>query len=294
MKSEDVRDHKRVFIERIKENSGKFTPSDHRIAEYLILSYPGSLLQNASEIASKIGINIATVSRFFPKIGYKSIRDARAIIKNDIDFIENSPLDRFQQRKNGLNSESRVIKETLERDYQNIKTTFDGITDDDVKVFSERIIKAESVYIFGGQKPFSLAYYLYIQLNLIRENVYLIQPENITGYFINFKPQDALILFDFRRYFTGNKVAAEFVSEHGGAVYSFTDSPLSPSAKYADLLFTINTRGISIFDSYTAGITLLNIIVTQLINDSEETTRRRQGEFENLYQHFGIFSSLKR
>ena len=294
MKKGETGDHKRIFLERIKENSAKFSPSDHRIAEYLVMSYPGSLLHNASEIASKLGINIATVSRFFPKIGYKSIREARAVIRNDLEFIENSPLDRFQQRKTSLKSESQVIQKTLEMEYQNIKTTFDGINDDDVKRFSGKVIDADSVYILGGQKPFSLAYYLYVQLNLIRENVYLVQPENITGYFINFKPEDALILFDFRRYFTGNKTAAEFVSTHGGTVYSFTDSPLAPSAKFADQLFTISTKGIAIFDSYTAGVALLNIIVAQLIKDTEKTTRRRQRDFEELYQHFGTFSSLKR
>lgn len=285
--------HKRIFLERIKENGEKFTPSDHKIAEYLVMSYPGSLLHNASEIARKLGINIATVSRFFPKIGYKSIREARAIIKNDLEFIENSPLDRFQQQENQSKSGFQVIQKTLEMDYQNIKTTFNGINEDDLKAFVEKVINAESVYIFGGQKPFALAYYLYIQLNLIRENVFLIQPENITGHFINFKPEDVLILFDFRRYFTDNIVAADFVNQNGGEVYSFTDSPLAPSAKYAKLTFTISTNGISIFDSYTACFALLNVLVAQFIKDTEKTTRKRQAAFEDLYQHFDVFSALK-
>ena len=162
-----------------------------------------------------------------------------------------------------------------------------------MNVFIQKIINAGSVYIFGGQKPFALAYYLYIQLNLIRTNVHLIQPENITGYFINFKPEDVLILFDFRRYFTGNKMAADFVRKKGGEVYSFTDSPIAPSSAYAKIIFTISTNGISIFDSYTAGFAVLNAFVAQLIKNTEQTTHKRQADFEELYQHFGTFTSLK-
>ena len=116
---------------------------------------------------------------------------------------------------------------------------------------------------------------------------------NITDCFINFKPGDALILFDFRRYYEGHKKAADFVTKNGGEVYIFTDSPLAPSARYAKTLFILSTRGISIFDSYAAGLILLNALVAQLIKETQTMTRKRQGDFEELYKHFGIFSSLK-
>jgi len=89
-------------------------------------------------------------------------------------------------------------------------------------------------------------------------------------------------------------VAADYVNQNSGEVFSFTDSPLAPSTQYAKLTFTISTNGISIFDSYTAWIALLNALVAQLIKDTEKTTCKRQGAFENLYQHFDIFLSLKR
>jgi len=287
------RDQKKNFLERIKKNANKFTPSDQRIAEYLVQSYPGTLLLNASEIGKKLEINVSTVTRFFPKIGYKSIKDARTNVRNDVEFIANSPLDRFHQQETHTNSGSQIIKKTLELDLQNIKTTFDDISDQDINRFVDRVIQAESVYVFGGQKPFALAYYLYVQLNLVRKNVHLVQAGNITDCFINFKPKDALILFDFRRYYQGHEKAANFINKNGGQVYIFTDSPLAPSAKYADILFILSTRGISIFDSYTAGLILLNALVAQLIEQTKKVTKKRQGDFEELYKHFGIFSSLK-
>lgn len=49
-----------------------------------------------------------------------------------------------------------------------------------------------------------------------------------------------------------------------------TVSPLAPFTKYAKLIFTISTNGISIFDSYTACIALLNVLVAQLVTDTEK------------------------
>ena len=111
-------DHRKMFLNRLKEHGAKFTPSDHKIAEYLVTSYPSSLLHNVSEIAEKLGINIATVSRFFPKIGYQSIREARSLYRKDLEFIANSPLDRFQQQKDHHDSGFQAIQKTLEYDYQ--------------------------------------------------------------------------------------------------------------------------------------------------------------------------------
>ena len=57
--------HGKIFTEKISLHTDKFTPSDHLIADYLLRTYPVGFLQNASELAKELKINVSTVTRFF-------------------------------------------------------------------------------------------------------------------------------------------------------------------------------------------------------------------------------------
>ncbi len=88
-------DPKKQFLDRIVKNQSSLSLTDKKIADYLVHSYPGALLETASEISKKLGVSISTVTRFFPKIGFKSIRDAHRDLKKDFAYLKNSPLEKI-------------------------------------------------------------------------------------------------------------------------------------------------------------------------------------------------------
>lgn len=291
IKNEDPRE--RLF-KRITQNSSKFTPSDQKIADYLLRSYPRSLLKNASEIANQLSINVSTVTRFLPKIGYKNIREAQNEFRGDIDFLVNSPIDRFQQLKDKHIVGNTLFQEVMNLDFQNIQHTFNNINSDDVQNFIDYAGRTtKSVFIFGERKEFVNTYYLYIQLNALRDNVYLVQSNDIPEHLSKVAGGDLLILFDFRRYPRIHQQAAEFVKSINGEVIVFTDSPISPSARFAKSVFIVETKGASAFDSYTAVLTLINALMAQLIKQSTNIVAEKHARLEALFKHFEVYSWQK-
>jgi len=261
------KDHpEKLFAERISRNTDKFTPSDHMIAGYLLRTYPAGFLQTASELAKELKINVSTVTRFFPKIGYQNIKEVTADLRQDILFLINSPLDRFDAfNQNPTN-----------------KSFIDLIGDQSV-----------AVYVLGVRKEFSLSFYFYYQLASLRDSVRLLQPTNLVDQLSRMKPDDLIIVFDFRRYSDVHTKAAQYIKNRGGHVIVFADSPISPVAYLADLLFLTKTEGLSAFDSYTAVIALINVIFVMVIETHSHLFKAKWERIEELYKRFGIFSFQK-
>lgn len=285
---------KERFIARIKRNEAKFSPSDQNIAHYLVDSYPFGMLETSVAMAEKLGVSVATITRFFPKIEFKSIRQAQDTLRMHLDFLKNSPLDRYHQRDEGAATGDDIFDKAWNLDISNVQQTFQGISTEQIESFVNLVSdNRAAIYIIGERKTFALSFYMYVQLHALHPNAIHVKTDQslIADTIVNVKPNDILIVFDFRRYPKVNIKLAEVFRDIGGKIIVITDSALSPSTNLADVLFIVESKGISIFDSYTAGFTLINSLLAKVTQCSGDYVRERYETLEKYYSQFEIFSS---
>lgn len=286
---------KEQFIVRLKRNEGKFSASDRKIADYLVHSYPGGLFQTAVAMSETLGVSVSTITRFFPKIEFESIRQAQETFRKQLDFLKNSPLDRYHQKGLELATGDNLFDQAWDLDVSNIQRTYQGLSQDDIQYLVDLLSskRNSTIYIFGERKTFALSFYMYVQLNAIHPNVVHVTTDQslIADIMLKVRPGDVAIVFDFRRYLKANVKLAEFFKSVGGKVVVIGDSPISFSAKLADIFFLVESKGVSVFDSYTAGFTLINSLLAIITQHNGETVRKRYESLEKLYSHFDIFSS---
>jgi DNA-binding MurR/RpiR family transcriptional regulator len=281
---------KNRLAEKISNGAETFTPSDRLIADYLLRAYPLSLLQNASEIADELNINTTTVTRFFPKIGYRNIREARTDFRQDIQFMVNSPLDRFRTQGQEATGSANSFSKVMEMDWSNIQNTLNVLREETVSTFFELIDDhSKAIYTLGTRKEFSLAYYFFMKVSSFRYDTRILNSANVVDQLANIHSGDILAVFDFRRYSRLHEKACKYVSEAGGKVIVFADSPIAPAANLADCLFLINTSAPSVFDSYTAGMTLINILLFEMVKRHGKDLEEKQARLDSLFEQFGIF-----
>jgi DNA-binding MurR/RpiR family transcriptional regulator len=260
----------------------------------LLQAYPLSLLQNASEIADELDVNTTTVTRFFPKIGYSNIREAITDFRHDFAFMDNSPLDRFHNQGLETTGVADSVSKVMEMDWSNIQNTMSVLSEETVATFFELIEdRSKAIYTLGTRKEFSLAYYFFVQISSFRNDTRLLNPSNLIDQLANIQPGEILIVFDFRRYSRFHETACRYVSEAGGKVIVFADSPIAPAANLADCLFLINTSGPSVFNSYTAGMTLINILLFKMVEMHGRDLEEKQARLDSLYKEFDIFKFLE-
>jgi len=285
---------KNRLADAISANTAKLTPSDRKIADYLLRLFPLGFMQNASEIADELDINTTTVTRFFPKIGYSNIKEARADFRQDIQFMVNSPLDRLRSGNQEPTAAGNRISDAVEQDFANIRNTLSLVKQEMIDTFFKLIDDpVQKIFILGTRKELSLAYYLSIQMSFFRENLVFLSPDSIVHQLADLESGDLLIIFDFRRYSRLHEQAGEFASNSGARIIVFADSPIAPSLSLADCHFLVNTVGPAAFDSYTAGMTLINFIIAQMIEKYEQKLADKQARVDSLNKRFDILKFHK-
>ena len=285
-----MEEQKTQFYQRLTaQTDQRMTPSDQRIIDHLLRTYPNCIMKNASEIAKELKVNVSTVTRFFQKIGYKSIREAQSEFKADFEFIS-SPLDRHRQGMPETDLEN-IYNKAYEADLLNLKNTFAGLRQNDLDELIELLAgKPKKITIVSEKsKTLALAYYFYSQLRFLLPDVQLLEFDKISvaQSLADVKPGDCLIVFSFRRYIQLHRQIVKLVKQAKGKVVAITDSPLSPIAKKADIVLLAETNSVSPFDSYTAGFALLNMLTGKL---SQKCSKSLSEKYEKVDQ---IFEELK-
>lgn len=281
------------FSDRIHRAYPRLTAGDRRIADHLLRSYPAGLLESASAMAQALRLHVSTVTRFFPKIGYASIRDAHREVRSSLELLMAPPPARSQGGSGGARDDTALFQEVLRLDLQNLQETYQALPFDDVRKCMRLLLdRNRSVYVFGPRKHYSLCYYAFLQLHSVRENVFLAATENflVADLLARMGPRDVLWLFDFRRYPRLSGKVAEQCARVGAQVILFTDSPLAPLTRFAEVKFSVATRGASWFDSYTAGMSLINALLAEYVRRAGEAARERYAVREELFRHFEIFT----
>lgn len=287
-------DSKEQFIRKLRKHEVSFSPSDRKIADYLIQSYPTGLLESTTLLAEKLGLSGATISRFFPKVGFKSIRQAQETARVHLNFLKDSPLDRYLQKGRKAAQGNDQFYQAWELDISNIQRTYQGLSQDQVDLFMDLVFTDQAcIYILGERKAFALSFYLYVQINALRPRVVLVKTDQsmIADSAAQIGKNDILITFDLRRYLKVNLKLTQTFKSAGAQVVVIGDSPISPSAKLADILFLIESKGLSLFDSYTAGFTLINALLVQISRLSGDYVLQRYENLERSYRRFEVFSS---
>lgn len=278
----------------ISRNTDKFTPSDRKIADYLLRAFPLGFMQNASEIADELKINTTTVTRFFPKIGYSNIKEARTDFRQDIQFMVNSPLDRLRIESQEQTVAGNSISDAMEQDFSNIKNTLNLLNEETIETFFNLIKDTtKTIFILGTRKERSLAYYFSVQLSCFRENLIFLSTDGLVNQLANMNAGDILVTFDFRRYSRFHEKASQYASDVGASIIVFADSPIAPSLNLSDCHFLVNTVGPTAFDSYTAGMTLINVLIAQMVEKYELELVKKQARIDSLNELFDILKFHK-
>ena len=101
---------------------------------------------------------------------------------------------------------------------------------------------------------------------------------------------DVLLVFDFRRYPKINSRLSEFFTRFGGDIVLFTDSVMAPLCRSAKVTFIVATQGAAVFDSYTAGVSLINALLAKYVKTAGRSVTERFAELEKISRHLDVYT----
>ncbi len=132
-----------MFRTRIRENFDRLTPSFKRLGEYLLDNYFDAAFMTASQLASQLDIDPATVVRFSQRLGYRGypelLSDVRTAVREELEEVYKTNV------QEGTSHE--VMLKIFEAERSNLKDMESKLKPEALEGFLEALESAKRIFV---------------------------------------------------------------------------------------------------------------------------------------------------
>jgi len=270
---------------RIQELYGELPTRERRLAD-LILEMQGEVaVYSATELAARAGVSKATGARLFRRLGFADFAELRQQARDERH--PGSPLDEME----GVDSRRRTLDVHLAQDLRNLTRTLEGMRSDTVADAVKILTRAKRLWVVGFRNSYALALYARGILTNIKDDIRLLP---VGGYTVaedlaSIGPGDAVLGIAFRRRLPLMTDILKTAVQAEAKVVLLCDPIGDDCTRHADVLLRCYNRGSAVFDSYTAAISVLNLLCSGVALSLGPKAKERLDRVEHMHEAFGDF-----
>jgi DNA-binding MurR/RpiR family transcriptional regulator len=186
-----------------------------------------------------------------------------------------------------------ILKNILKSDMDNIRSTMEGIDNENFEKAVKNISEAKSIYILGLRSSTALSEFMGFYLNLIRDNVHVVTYTigDIFEQLFRIGKDDLFIAIAFPRYSSRTIKALEYVKSRGAKTLAITDSMLSPLCVNANNTIVAKSTMESFVDSIVAPMSVLNALIVAVGINEKHNISSSFSSLEEIWDKYSIFST---
>ena len=260
----------------IESRLSTFTPTERRIASYLMEQSREIALVSVQELAARLHTGPASIMRFVRKLGYKGLTALKTELREDIRS-GGSPLAHFKiTLDHGLEPGLREVRLIAEQEIANIENSLSVLSEATFTKAVRLVIKAGHIYTVGvgtSSHIASITSFLLRRIGL-RADTISHTGLRLTESLIGVGKEDLLITFSFPPYSESTIEAASFAQRQGVSVIGFTNQLLAPVAEHCDALLISKTDSRIPANAISAPL----LLVYGLISVVAGKTRKRSSQ----------------
>jgi len=284
---------KESLMSFLEDNFEKFTPTQKRLANYLLSNkYEASFL-TADEMAAEIGTAPSTIVRFAKDIGYggypglqKHLR--KLLIKkiNNIGQLEKA-------KKFKPPEKETVISLSLVKSLANLHKLIEMQNEKDIKKFASLLISSHKKYIIASRSAFSLGHFFFFQTRKIIPGVFLLNnfDNGIYDTMREIDKEDVIVAISFPRYAKLTMSFAEYFHKRGTKILSITHNKTSPLFKVSEVSLFCPYEGPTFHNSNVAAMALLEAIISEIFNRVRNSSIQLLEREESILLDFDVIES---
>jgi len=278
------------MLNKIQDKYQSFTSSQQKIARYLLEHMEEAFILSATELAHKVNVSEATITRFIKRLGFSGFSEFKRAMGHHV-LRGLSSIDKLTESAQTLAPSGSVLAEILAGDIDNIRSIATEISDEHFREAVDKLSSARSIFVLGLRASHALALYLAFNLRFFLKSVKLLKPGigDLPEQVLDSRKGDVLIAISFRRYTRETLDIAQKVKKKGVDLIAVTNRAVSPLAMLADIKLSVKTEIPTYIESFTAPMSLLNALITAIALKKKKAAvpalKRLEKEFDE-YQTY--------
>lgn len=262
-------------------------PAERRVADHMLAEPHAVAFGTVASIAEATHTSGATVVRLASKLGFDGFTQLQRHVQADLADRMRPAAERIHMPAPG-----DIVGEVMATETRNLHATLASIDRADYERAVRRLAETPGrVLVLSGEGVRGVGELLAAHLGLLRPGVGCIEgnAQQVGRTLADLSGRDTVVAIDFRRYDRWLLAAAQHISSLETFVVSCTDSPLSPLAGHAEIVFAVSAVGVGPFDSYIAAHALANALLAGV---ARQLTGAAAGRLERIEQNWRALDAL--
>ena len=279
--------------QRIRKMYQSLSKGHKKIANAVINEYETVAYMTAAHLGNKVGVSESTVVRFAGVLGYEGYSEFQRAVE-ELAKTKLTPNQRIDMTKKRI-GRGDILDNVMHSDINKIRHTLEKLDRNAFYKAVDAILAAKTIYIIGARSSEPIAKILNYNLSLIFDNVKFVNASSTAEVFeqmFSIGENDVLIAFSFPRYSSRVANSVKFAASKEAHTIAFTDSDISPLAKYADCLLLAQSDMASFMDSLVAPISLINALIVEITSKREKEIRQRFDRLEDIWNEYDIYAKI--
>lgn len=277
---------------RIEKSFSQHTPSEKRVAGWLLAHAAQIPFETADGIARATGTSGITVGRYLRKLGFRNLEDAKASLR-ELPSVPYQPwgmnerLDSWQQQQR-LPDRAR---QSLSLEIDAITHVYQLAQSETFLRIAQQLAHAEAVYVLGIQSTRGIANAFFSHLEYLRPKVSY--SEGLSGSWVESLnsgfARPYVVITDTRAYSAAARQYCRVASERRIPLALITDVWCPWARNYAIDLLQVKTDTGHFWDSLAPVSCLFNLLLSGVVDQLGDTLAERLRTNRQLQQEFGQF-----
>lgn len=275
-------------LNRIEATFSQLTPSEKRVASWMLAHVAQIPFETAESVALATGTSGITVGRFLRKLGYRNLDDAKNSLREPYQpWGMNERLDSWQQQR----PLSDRVQHSLSLEVDAIAQVYQLAESGAFKQVVHQLTHADAVFVLGIQSTRGIANAFFSHLEYLRPRVSY--SEGLSGSWVESLnsgfSHPYVVLTDTRAYSAIARQYCRVASEKGVPMALITDIWCPWARDYAIDLLQVKTDTGHFWDSLAPVSCLFNLLLSGVVEALGDALPDRLAVNRQLQQEFGQF-----
>ncbi|OZI23410.1 transcriptional regulator [Bordetella genomosp. 9] len=252
-----------TIADRIANAQPTLSPTQHRLAEYVLAHQFRAATMTIDEFAAANGVSVATANRFARTLGLPGYPQFRAELARGFESAL-APVEKLRTRLAHPATAAEVFAASLQEDARNAERSLQSLDAAACERAVDAVLAARRIYIVGFGASGFLAGLMHRSLFMHCDVVEsLAGPGGVSQAarrLPRMKPDDLMVVIGFPRYVNDTVTLAAAAREAGVPVLALTDKPTSPLAPLATVALYAHAERQLFANSETAALGLIEAL----------------------------------
>lgn len=270
---------------KLKNRWQTFTPSEQRIAGYLLQNLGGIPFETAASLGQRVGVSAMTVGRFLRKLGYAGLAEMKEELRGDTTWLK--------LYRNPAPAEGRDAgSEHLQAEIRALSAIHALARGAEWKDIVRLLASADRVSIASFQLGRFLGLTLATLLQQVRPHVDF--ASGVDGAYadvlVDSTPKSCVVLIDERRYSRHFRILASEVAARGIPLVIITDTECYWARQLTPHVLMVPIQAERAWHSFTAFSALFSLLLGGVIRARGDAVYQRIEQITAMRQRFIGFS----